>query len=270
MSLAVAGGVAAGLVVAIAGGLLSRTLALDLITLWPVPAAAVALATVSLVRRSSPSTVTGLLGVSWLVLGLGLHLSEAPWLPSSAGDLTGPAVATQSATVALQLDDGVLRLEGGAAGGYSVRPIRRGGRVGVPDVFEQVSDDDTRLVVVDRVGSWWFGFEGWHVELESGPGWTIEATARTIEADLTGVSAPAVALTTTQPGQLALPGGGSGTVTLSGRFTVLVDPDSSVTITGATGVPASWTTVGEVSTSPREGRGWEVTVVSGAVEVVDG
>ncbi len=254
---------------AIIGRLFPVVMALDLVALWPVPALAVVAALIArLLRLRGVSRVVGpLLLVTWLILGVGWWSTGTPPSPSRAADILGPPQVPAEVALGISLD-GELTIGPGSAHVYSVRLARRGGAVGAPDVLEARQDDAMAMTVRERPDSGWYLSSGWDVTLHPAALWRIDATARTVSLDLTGI--PIGELQVAGDGTIALGDPvGPVAVHLDGNVEVSVPFGVPVKVVGAAEVPAGWESTDAGATSPTAGEGYVITVAGQGIRVTE-
>jgi hypothetical protein len=260
------------LIAGVLGGVLSRSLALDLVALWPfaLPAVVAVPLAFALGRRSVRAhAVPGLLLFSWLVLAFAFHLAAVPWLPSAEADLIGPS-ATGPIDLHADVGNGVLGVEPLASGGaaYEVTPRRTGGSTGAPEAFEQ-QQPETGLAVIlaESTTSPWYRFGGWDLGLANGPAWTLTLAAGRMDVDLTGLMVSRL-VAEAMSGTVRL-GTSRAAVTITGDIRVVVPPGIPVEVIGEAVVPEEWEDVAGGSRSPVAGEGWRIEVTPGStVEVL--
>ncbi|MDE0709055.1 MAG: hypothetical protein OXH89_01340, partial [bacterium] len=160
--------------VVVAGGLLRRSVVLDVVSFWPgwIVTAAVFLIhrQVSGVRQRFPGSGLGpalpysLTG--WLVVVLMLHLVGWELLPSSADRLEGPAVTDRVATTAIDVRlDGSVIVGAGAKLLYEVSSLASSGAVAPPQGEELLTGDDFEVRLREGPKAGWFGSSGWNLAL---------------------------------------------------------------------------------------------------------
>jgi hypothetical protein len=269
LGFALAGAIAVGLTAGLVGGVLSRTLVLDLLALWPLAALVVvggALAWAFRRRRPRLIAVPGLVLFSWLVVGLALHLSGFDWLPSSAGDVVRSApIAEPRARLVADLN-GALPLHGSAQpGGYSLVPMRAGGEAGVPEALEQTTDGVASIVAVEREDSQWFRFRGWEAAVDPGPEWQMQLESGEADLDLTALRVASVDLTSpTGSVTLGAPLPTGSSMAVDGDVTITVPASAPVTASGPVELPEGWEATDTGGRAPEEGTGWVIEVAPDA------
>ncbi len=258
------------LVVALAGGTitvlseaLSPVLILDVISLWPLLVPIVVLAIVVAIRRHSVGTLPLYL-VSFLVLTVGVHLSEWEALPSSVADTsTGHDPAVESGRLEVSVPAGVLRVgDASPELAYQVKPIRRGGSLGAPSVLEAVDDGAMQLIVIPRDDGGWFKFAGWSIGLDPSVTWDLVVDGPDLEVDLRRIVAGTA---TVSGGGLVFLGEGPGTLTLDGSFRVVAG-SGPIEVVGTATVPDDWQQTSTGFIRPVGGSGgWTITVEPGGI-----
>jgi hypothetical protein len=264
---------AAGLVLGVLGRILSPSVWLDLIALWPLPVLGV-LAGVGTWfargRRRRHLAIVGLSTFTWLALGLGLHLSAAPWLPVAVSDVAGPpAIGLETARLVIDLEVGAIDLAPGTDVVYQVSPIRSGGRVAAPIAYEQQRVGDLSVVVVPRPDAGVFVFGGWSVALDADLTWSLDVSASELDIDLTGIGVTRAHLEGERSRVVLGLASGAPELTLSGTHTVVIPDSVEATVTGAVMAPDGWLVAGDVTTSPAGEGGWNIVIEPGSnVEIV--
>ncbi|MGH8875141.1 MAG: hypothetical protein ACRDVM_07810 [Acidimicrobiia bacterium] len=250
----------------VVGAILSPSLLLDAVSLWPLPAVAGGAGLVVEPfrrRRRRLGAVLPLGLLSWLALAVATHLGGWDPLPSSSADLVGPPgnAAPEAALVATI--EGDLRVTTGRDRPlYSVEPVRRGGEVGVPVADEQRPDRRLRVQISETAGGSWFRFAGWWLELSEGPAWTLELGGN-LEADLSRLLL--VGLELAGGGVVHLPPpGGPVPVEVEGDFQVTVPAGAPVEVRGEAQVLDDWAPTEDGYRSPVSGEGFVITVQEGA------
>jgi hypothetical protein len=251
---------------------LSASVWLDIVALWPM--AAVGLVATPVVwlatgRRDRHQAIAGLSLLTWLIVGLALHLAAADFLPVAATTVLGPPDAPAAASLVVDMPDAVIDVGGVRSNSYRVAPLRTGGNVAAPSVLEQVSADAFTVAVVPRSDAGVFRFGGWAIGLGDGTTWTLRLAAGELDLDLTGVALAGAALRADRGvvrlGQPEIP----STVSMSGTQTVIVPRDVPVLLRGEGRVPADWSLIdGGGAESPTPGDGWTLVAESGSTVVV--
>lgn len=254
------------LAVSVAGRVLSASLVLDLVALWPllVP---VVVCLVAMLLRPDGRMAAGapLVVLTWLLAGLALHLAAWDRLPSSAADVTSDALfGVAEASVTVDLAEGRLSLEPDAL--FTVSMERIGGRTGTPAV-ELVEAEHPGVIVAAGSAGGWFRFGGVMVGLPSGPGWDLELGAPVVELDLVGLDVRSLVVRG-DAGTVRLGAVTEATsVVISGPLDVVIPADVAASVTGSARTPSDWTSVGDVSRAPAGGDGWEIAVEPGSGSV---
>lgn len=275
----VAAGLAAilalGTTLGVMAGILSPSVWLDLVALWPVPVlgAVVGLGAWLIdARRRRHLAIVGLSAFTWLAIGLALHVSAAPWLPVASAQIAGPSAnGLETVRLAIDLDTGRLTLDGGATAVYEVSPLRTGGAVAAPLGYEQRRLTDLSVVVVPRPDPGPFRFGGWSMLVNGSLTWSLDLAAPDLEVDLTAVPVLAVRLEA-EASQVVLGAPvGRPTLTLAGNHTVVVPPAVAAAVTGEVLAPDGWSTRNGSTVAPAGAEGWVITVEPGArVVIADG
>jgi hypothetical protein len=254
---------ATAVAVAISTSVLSPGLLLDAISLWPglVPAL-IALLLIAFRKawRRRAGAVPALLIITWLLLASAAHLSAWVALPSSSGELIGPAnsAGIELATASIS-PGGRLVVESSADDAlYQVRFLRLGGPVGVPAATEVTGGTGLNISVSDRGTTRWFRYAGWRLLLRPETVWNLN-----LGGDVSG-DLSALAL-----GSLTL--NGSGTVTLSavtkstplavlGSYVITLPAGAVASVSGEADVPEAWIETEDGFASGVEGEGWIISV----------
>ncbi|HEY7582080.1 MAG TPA: hypothetical protein VIB78_00415 [Acidimicrobiia bacterium] len=254
---------ATAMAVAISTSVLSPGLLLDAISLWPglVPAL-IALLLIAFRKawRRRAGAVPALLIITWLLLASAAHLSAWVALPSSSGELIGPAnsAGIELATASIS-PGGRLVVESSADDAlYQVRFLRLGGPVGVPAATEVTGGTGLNISVSDRGTTRWFRYAGWRLLLRPETVWNLN-----LGGDVSG-DLSALAL-----GSLTL--NGSGTVTLSavtkstplavlGSYVITLPAGAVASVSGEADVPEAWIETEDGFASGVEGEGWIISV----------
>jgi hypothetical protein len=249
--------VLAGLV---AAGMLSRSIALDFVTWWPVWLIVALLALLVRRRHLRRVRLSGLVAVlATLLVGLlvAAHLLAWPALPSSELVLVGQAPqGVETAALSARID-GEVRLRGGAEYLYRVEPLRLGGEIGVPDAEEQSAESAVVVELVADPDPGFYGFSGWDIFLSPVPAWSLTLQGE-VDADLSGLSVSGVQAE--GRGRLVLgPVSGPTPVSVVGEFTIEVSRGVAIRIVGQAAVPSDWETLSDGSRSPTPGEGWLVS-----------
>lgn len=249
---------------------------LDVISWWPVWAAAGGLWWTerrrrAFGRRSAAGTAAPLLVLAGLALVAALHLAGWSALPSSAADADGPwpappgAAAGQPAVSRAVISaavPGELRLGSGGDGFYQVRLLRRGGPVGPPAVSSSTADGVVRLEVGERDDPGWFRSSGWRVTVSPDTVWGVEATAQVVEGDLSGVRLSALSLVGDGRLRVGDPHG-SVPVRVEGEMVLEVPARASAEVIGRAEVGPGWEFTADGRRFPGDGPGSYVIVAGG-------
>jgi hypothetical protein len=250
------------LAVAVLGSVLSRTVVLDALALWPVAALVVPAALLGL-RGGRNRAIVPLVLITWLLGTVGLHLGGAENLPSAASTVSADLSGIETARLAVVIDDVSLRV---APGPFQVAPAPVGGSAGVP-VVQRVSGPTATVLTVtdDPTRSPWFRFGVFDLSLTPGVIWELRVRVAHFDMDLREVEVGGGRLEAAT-GRVLL-GNPSGDVTLevAGNIEISVPPDAQGTALGTTRVPDGWFV--EDPASPAEWTGWRIVVVSGSVRI---
>ena len=257
--------IAAGVV----GGILAPSVVLDVISLWPLAVGAFFVAAALLpLRKRGPARVSAvlpLLLITMLGSSVVLHLTGWDELPSSSGDLLGPAAAgVQDAELTLDLTGGLL-VAAGDRDLYAVRVERRGGSTGVPEALESNFEEGPSFVVLHEVdGGRWFQTSGWELSLGVGPIWSLTLDSPDLQADLTGLQLKMLALAGNGSVSLPSPGEAGLACSVTGAYIIEVPAETAVELVGAATVPGGWVETVGGSQSPFAGPSILITVAEGA------
>lgn len=253
------------LAVGIVGNVVSRSLVLDAIALWPIAAVALPAALIGL-KGGRHLALAPLVLLSWLLVSVGVHLSGVAGMPSSAAAVRTDLAGIESARLTVAVDDLSLRI---GAGPFEVAPVPVGGASGVP-VVERVSGTSATALVVtdDPDASVWFRFGEYRIRLDQGVAWDLRVTVSGFDIDARDLELASARLVA-DTGRLELgQPPAAATVEVGGDIEVSVPSDAAVTVIGTTRVPSDWTVSDNGATAPAEGEGWTIRVTSGSVRIV--
>ena len=241
-----------------AGGVLRRSLVLDLVSIWP--GWVVTLAVLIIRHRMGarqrflgagfgPALPISLLG--WLVVAVSLHLVGWEVLPSSAGRLEGPAVMDRIGTTAIDVRlDGLVIVDSDTGVLYEVSGLASAGAVAPVQGEELLTGDDLEVRLREGPEAGWFGSGGWRLSLHSGIDWAVTVSATEVEAGFRELSLRS--LQVEAEGEIRLgPAAGEVPVSLSGDLVVEIPADVSVEVAGPATVGSGW----EVTADGRSYRG---------------
>ncbi|MDP9143309.1 MAG: hypothetical protein M3N43_01165 [Actinomycetota bacterium] len=254
-------------------GRLSRSIAIDFISWWPVWVVLLLFAFLARGRRWGRVRVSAVVAiVTVLTLGLFVTGHVLGWaaMPSASTRLIGPGPGSAT-TVALSAQvDGVLEVGSGQSGFlYAVEPVRNGGDVGPPAAVEQIQGANlsVRLEPVGDPGL--YTFAGWTIDLEEGPLWNLSLGGE-VNANLRRLRLAGLQLNGDGRASLGTVSE-SVVVNISGTFEIAVPPATPVRVVGDAVVPGSWVDNAEGSASPTAGDGWVFSVGDGsALTVTEG
>ena len=236
-----------GAVVA-AGGLLRRSVVLDLVSFWPgwIVTAAVFLIhrQVSRVRQRLPGYGLGpvlpysLMG--WLVVALVLHSVGWDLLPSSSDRLEGPAVTDRITTAAIDVRlDGSVIVGAGAKLLYEVSSLASSGAVAPAQGEELLTGDDLEVRLREGPQAGWFGASGWNLALTPARDWAVAVSSVEVEADLRELSLRS--LRVEADGAIRLgPARGEVPAWLTGDLVIELPAGVSVELSGPATVGSGW------------------------------
>jgi hypothetical protein len=259
--------------IGIVGGVFARSLVLDLVSLWPglilVMLVAAALYPFHRGQWSRLAAIVPLLMLSWIGSTIALHLAEWSVLPSAAADFAGPDVAGIDEASLTIRTNGELSVDfTGSVSLYDVKMARRGGSTPAARSFERIDAGSAQVSIDERSPDTWFLTEGWRVRLSDQSSWSLELEAGILDADLSGADYSSLRLVGTGDVQLSDPVG-LVQITVDGRFEMSLPASAAMIVSGSdVSVPASWTGGEGEWISPGTGKGYVVTVTSGASLVV--
>lgn len=258
----------------VVGGILSRSLVVDLVAMWPLLAVVLMVGLIGWLRRRRrrASAILPLAIFTALVLAAALHLGRWDRLPSAQARLTGPPASELSSETGLTAQV-VGDLELGAAPddvGYRVEPIMAGGLVGVPQATETSVDGEVTVELSAADAPSWYTFSGWRLELSPAIEWRLVLNGR-ITADLNEVVVTSAAVAGSGTLVLGAPGVGGSVIAMSGDFVVNIPSGVPVEVEGEASVPDGWETAGSVHRSPTVGEDpWRIRVEGDApVRIVE-
>ena len=244
-----------GLAVAVAasvgaayGGLLMRAVLLDILSLWPGLALSLLVLAIRgrMTRyrrtffRDAPGAAIPFVLLTWLVIGSGLHLTGWEALPSSAADLSGPPVDGGISSAVLDLrTDGQVTLGGNGGLLYEVGQMATGGDIAPARISETLAGPEVVVRVREESDPGWFGSGGWNVSISASPEWSVNITAGSVEADLTGVRLTSLRIAADGRVRLA-EAVGEVPVFLGGTLVLEIPADASVEVTGPAQVGPGW------------------------------
>ncbi|MDE0168854.1 MAG: hypothetical protein OXS29_04975 [bacterium] len=235
-------------VVAAYNGWLMRAVLLDILSLWPGLAVSLVLLAIRsrMTRhrrtflRQGPGAATPFLVLTWLVVGLGSHLTGWEALPSSAANLAGPPVEGEIAGAVLDLrTDGQVTLDGRAGLLYEVDQMRTGGHIGPARSSEVVAGDEAVVRLTEESEPGWFGSRGWNVSISALPEWSVNIMAGSVDADLTAVRLTSLRVVADGRVRLAATPG-DVPVFVAGAVVLEIPSDASVEVTGSVQVGPGW------------------------------
>lgn len=251
--------------VGILGSVLSPSIVLDAVAIWPFAALAVPAFLLGL-RGGRSRALAPLVLISWMLITVGLHLGGVDGLPSGAATLRPDIGAVSTARLSVAVPDLGLRI---GSGDFEIRPAPVGGRAGAP-VVEQVTGSAAAAVTVtdDREASPWFRYGEYEIDLPSSSAWDLRIAVASVDLDLSGVTVSGARIEAAT-GRIVLgTPTQAATIRLTGAIEVSVPPDVPVRVTGTTSVPDDWQTDGDDAVSGIEGDGWTIIAESGSVRIV--
>lgn len=232
-------------------GWLMRAVLLDILSLWPGPVLSLVVLTIrsrmTRHRRTffsrPPGSAVPFVVLTWLVVGLGLHLTGWEALPSSAADLPGPPPDSEIASAVLDLQtDGQVAMDGSTGLLYEVKQMAIGGDVAPARSTEVLAGDELVVRLREEPEEGWYGSGGWNVSISDSPEWSLNIVAGSLEADLTALRLTYLRVAADGRVRLAA-AAGEVPVLVGGALVLEIPADVSVEVTG----------------SARVGPGWEVT-----------
>lgn len=250
-------------------GFLSRAIAVDFASWWPLWVGLAALGIGARGgRKVGPLRLGGLVAVASVgvaVVFVVAHLQGSSLMPSSAGLLTGSSdSAFNSAGFSARVPGGDLIVGTGSTGVlYTAEPLRRGGDIAAPFAVERSQDGDVSVVLTGSEEPGLFLWAGWHVRLSALPSWTLTLEGQ-MDADLSALSLANLQLTGSGEVQLGTVTR-STPVTVSGDFVVHFPEGVPVRVIGPAEIPADWTRGDTGASSPTDGQGWVISIADGAV-----
>lgn len=253
------------LAVGVLGNVLSPTVVLDALALWPIAALVVPAALLAR-RGGRRAALAPLVLITWLLVTVGLHLGGLPALPSAASGVEAELAGIESARLTVYIDDLAVRV---GTGPFAVAPAPTGGTVGVP-VVQTVSGSTAMALTItdDPDRSPWFRFGAYDISLPTGPVWDVRMRVETLDADLRDLAVSGGRLEAAT-GRVVL-GRPDGEVLVSvvGDLEIWVPGDVPAVAEGATETPPDWVIDGNTATAPVAGAGWRLVVESGSVRIV--
>lgn len=249
--------------VAIAGRVLSPTLVLDLVALWPLLVPVIpSLVTVLVRPQSRWAGMAPMFVLTWLFTGLTLHLSGSGAVPSAAADVVSSVVSDDAAArLVVESAEGEVTL--GAGSGLKVRMDRTGGRLGAA-LVELIGVEPTVVSVTGGAEEGWFRFGGMTITLPDFPVWTLQVSAPVVDLDVRGLTVSDMAVSA-RGGWIHLgPVTSPASLVVSGPLRIEIPEDVPATVEGSAAVPPSWVAAAGGLRAPPGGVGWTITVEEGA------
>jgi len=253
--------------------MLSRSIAIDFVSWWPVWLVLLLMAVVARGRRWGRVRVSALIPIlTLLTLGLFVTAHVLGWaaMPSASTRLIGPGPGSAT-TVALSAQvDGVLEVASGQSGFlYAVDPVRLGGDVGPPAAVEQIQGASLSVRLEPAADPGLYTFAGWVLDLEEGPTWNL-SLGGDVDANLRRISLSGLQMNGRGRASLGTVSE-SVVVNIAGTFEIAVPPATPVRVVGEAMVPGSWVDNAEGSASPTAGDGWVISVgESSSLTVIEG
>ncbi|CAN5768579.1 hypothetical protein BH23ACT4_BH23ACT4_06340 [soil metagenome] len=249
-------------------GILSRAIAVDFASWWPLWVALVSIGIWARAKKVGPLRIGGLVAVASVAVAavfLIAHLQGSTLMPSAAGFLAGsPDSGFESAGLSARVPGGNLVVGTGTTGVlYTAEPVRRGGNIAVPFATERSQDGDVSVVLSESTDPGLFLWAGWSVGVSALPSWTLTLEGQ-VDADLTALTINNLQLTGSGDVHLGR-ATRSVPVTISGDFVVHFPDGVPVRVVGPAEIPTDWTRSDTGAWSPADGQGWVVSIVEGAV-----
>ena len=254
--------------VGILGGILSKSLVVDLVAMWPLFGVILLAGIIGWLRRRKKERRAGailpLAVFTALVLAVAVHLGGWSQLPSAAARLTGsPAVDLSEPTLLTVQIVGDLEVGPATGGpGYRVDPILRGGLVGVPEAVETSVDGAIAVRISAADAPSWYMFSGWKLGLTPDASWRLVLNGK-IDADLSSLRIESGAMAGSGAVALGDPPPGGGNLVVAGDFHLTVPGDAPVRVSGAADVPEDWLLTESGATAPggaSGGDGWIIDI----------
>lgn len=248
-----------------ASGRLSRSIVADLMAWWPIWLGLAITAYLLRERRVGTIRVAGLVPIVALVF-VGLftwgHLAGWSIMPSASQRLVGPNPESFSSVTLIAGIDGEIEMSGGSEFLYQIEPIKRGGRIGIPEATETVVDTSVTVDLEEPADPGLYSYAGWVLQLSPDAVWSLDLSGA-IDADLTALTVEALEVSgggTVQLGEATI----ETPVSVGGSFQVSIAAGSAARVVGTAAVPSSWTLTQDGATAPGGGTGWVFTVVGDA------
>ncbi len=246
-------------VVSIGGRVLSPSLVLDLVALWPILVLVVPGIVAAVLRPGTKLAASGpVVLLTWLLAGLALHLASWDGLPSASADIQSSVGAeSAAATLSIVLEEGEATVRAGAE--FAAVMQRIGGRTGPPEV-EVSGADPVRFRVTAEAATGWFRFGGVVVDLPRGPEWAVDVSAPVVSLDLTALRVGSLVVKAGSGSMLLSEAAGSIPARISGPVTIVIPEGVSASVTGPARVPDSWVSEGDGFRTPGPVSGWTIEV----------
>jgi hypothetical protein len=248
-----------------ASGRLSRSIVADLLAWWPVWLGLAIAAYLLRERRIGTLRVAGLVPIAALVF-VGLftwgHLAGWSIMPSASQRLVGPVPEQFDAARLIAGIDGELEVRGDSEFLYQIEPIKRGGRIGIPEAMETVVGTAVTIDLQPPTDPGLYGYAGWALRLSPDVVWSLDLGG-VVDADLTALTLDE--LEVSGAGTVHL---GSATIEtlvgVGGSMQVTIPEGAAARVVGTGSVPSSWALTQDGATAPGGGTGWVFTVVGDA------
>lgn len=253
-----------GLSVGVVGSVLSPSIVLDAVALWPL-AALVVPALLLGFRGGRARALAPLVLISWMLVTVGLHLGGVDGLPSAAATIRPDIGEVPAARLSVAVPDVALRI---GPGGFEIRPAPVGGRAGAPVVEQVTGSQAAAVTVTDDRASPWFRYGEYEISLPASAFWDLQLAVASVDLDLTDVSVSGARIEAdTGRVVLGVPDQ-AATLRLTGAIEVSVPAGVPVRVSGTTAVPEGWQTDGDDAVSGVDGEGWTIIAESGSVRIV--
>lgn len=250
--------------VAIGAGLLSKSLILDLVALWPIAGLGFILTVVAAVRGGLWRWPPPLIWLAWLLTILGLHLGAFGLLPSAVGDIS-PEIAVDevgAATLTAGPVDALSVAFSDRSELISVKMRRLGGGVAPASATQLVGEGRAEIVLTQRDDPGFFEFEGWDIDLGIVSTWELTLRSSDLSLDTSGIRQ--ASMTVEGAGSVRLAGVPEASVLeVNGEFEITVPAGIGVVLDGIAATPTDWMTTGRGSTAPGD-LVWTVIVADGS------
>lgn len=259
-----------GILVASAGGLVSRAIVIDFLAWWPVW---VLLGLMTYLARNvtwARVRVAGLIPLAALLaLAVFMYAYFAGWpvMPSASLQLVGPEASTAEVAALSARIDGAIEVAAGSSGFlYEARPLRGGGDTPFAEAVERTQGTAFSVALQPVSDPGLYTYEGWELRLSNETTWSLTLEGG-VEGDLTSLSISELKLL--GDGHVSLGTTQSATpVTIEGSFQLTIPSGAPVRVIGEAQVPSDWRQQADGWVTPSDGDGWVVSVGPGATLVI--